>query len=318
MGHLLGRRARERRRYLTTLLAELCQGSSGTLAHLSVLSPENGIRVGDVSEFDPGGFSNVDASRSPADYSANLDRARTVATIMENRLLVREALALSPGDAVLDIGSGNGEEAQAIAQAVGPGGRVMGADLSSALVEEARRRTPAALDNVEFIVADAHDLPFAAGEFDAVRAERVLQHVDDPTQVAREMVRVVRTGGRVAAWEPDWDLTFISSSDQETSTAVLKHAVGAVRNPRLGRNLAALLGQAGLSNVRIVPRIGLWETLDALEERIGPTAAVAELVSDGQVTEERAERWLAELREDALKGRLSAGVCGFVVSREKP
>jgi ubiquinone/menaquinone biosynthesis C-methylase UbiE len=271
-----------------------------------------------ASAFDPGGFSNVDASGSPDDYSANLDRARAVAAIIENRLLVREALALSPGDSVLDIGSGNGEEALEIAQVVGPGGRVVGADLSSALVEEAKQRTPAALENIKFMVADAHNLPFSEGEFDAVRAERVLQHVECPAQVAREMVRVVRSGGRVAGWEPDWDLTFISSSDQETSAAVTEHNARAVRNPRVGRNLAALLGQAGLSKISVIPRIGLWETLDAIDERIGPRAAVAELIDEGKLTDDRADRWLTELRADAAAGRLTAGVCGFVVGGEKP
>ena len=79
--------------------------------------------AGVVSEFDPGGFSNVDASRSPADYSANLDRAQAIWTIVENRLLVRDALGLDSGDAVLDVGSGNGEEVQAIAE-TGKGGVV--------------------------------------------------------------------------------------------------------------------------------------------------------------------------------------------------
>lgn len=269
------------------------------------------------SGFDPGGFSNVDASSSPAEFSASLDRARAVSTIAENRRLVRDAVAAGPGDAVLDVGSGNGEEARAIAQLVGEDGRVVGVDLSSALVEEARRRTPKTLANIEFIVADGHALPFSDGEFDAVRTERTLQHVEDPQQVAEEMVRVTRPGGRVAAWEPDWGLLFVSSSDQATSSAVAERVAGSVRNPRIGRGLAALFGRAGLSNINVVARIGLWETLESVEERLGPTATVRKLVAEGELTESRAERWLAELREDASAGTLVAGVCGFVVSGQR-
>lgn len=268
-------------------------------------------------EFDPGGFSNVDASGSPATYSANLDRARAISAIVENRRLVREALALGPGDLVLDVGSGNGEEAQAIAEVVGAGGRVVGADLSSGLVEEARRRLPETVSNVEFVVADAHALPFQDGEFDAVRAERVLQHVEDPARVANEMVRVARRGGRVAGWEPDWGLAFVSSSDPETAALVAARVAGATRNPFVGRNLAALLGRAGLANITVVARIGLWETLAEVEERLSPTKTVQALVADGTLTQARADSWLGELKDDAEAGRLVAGVCGFVVSGEK-
>lgn len=268
-------------------------------------------------EFDPGGFSNVDASGSPAEYSANLDRARAIGVIVENRRLVRDALALAAGDVVLDVGSGTGEEAQAIAELVAPGGRVVGVDLSVALVEEARRRLPETVGNVEFAVADAQALPFPDGEFDAVRAERLLQHVEDPAHVAREMVRVARTGGRVAGWEPDWGLTFVSSSDPETSALVCERVARTTRNPMVGRNLAALFGRAGLVDVRVVARIGLWDALETVEERLSPTMTVRALVTDGTLADARATGWLQELRDDAEAGRLVAGVCGFVVSGKK-
>lgn len=131
------------------------------------------------------------------------------------------------------------------------------------------------------------------------------------------MVRVVRLGGRVAAWEPDWGLTFVSSSDPETSGLVCARVAGATRNPLVGRNLAALFGRAGLSDVTVVARIGLWETLETVEERLSPTKTVDTLVADGILADARATSWLAELRQDAEAGRLVAGVCGFVISGRK-
>lgn len=221
------------------------------------------------------------------------------------------------GDAVLDVGSGNGEEVCEIAAIVGVLGRVVGVDLSNALVEEARRRAPSTLANIEFVVGDGHALPFEDGEFDSVRAERTLQHVDDPARVATEMVRVVRSGGRVAVWEPDWGLLFIGSTDQETSTIVAGRVAAAVRNPRIGRNLASVFRRAGLRDLSVVARIGLWETLAAAEERARLTPTVHEAVAGGQFALDRAERWLAELGDDDAAGSLVAGVCGVVVSGRK-
>jgi hypothetical protein len=56
----------------------------------------------------------------------------------------------------------------------------------------------------------------------------------------------------------------------------------------------------------------------AVPNRLGPTATIKKLVADGELTDSRAERWLAELREDAATGTLVAGVCGFVVSGQRP
>ena len=89
----------------------------------------------------------------------------------------------------------------------------------------------------------------------------------------RRVRRRRRPGGRVAAWEPDWGLTFISSSDQRASAAVADRVERETHNPRVGRNLATLFERAGLSNISVVARIGLWETLDVVE-RLRPTEAV--------------------------------------------
>jgi SAM-dependent methyltransferase len=156
--------------------------------------------------------------------------------------------------------SGNGEEVREIATLVGAGGRVIGIDLSATLVDEARSRTPVEAANVEFVVGDAHALPFEDGTFDAVRAERTVQHVDDPALVVSEMARVTRAGGRVAVTEPDWGLLFIAASDQETSVHVCERVATGSRNPRIGRNLALLFGQSAASGRDSLgrPSRGLW------------------------------------------------------------
>src|SRR4051794_22423733 len=72
-----------------------------------------------------------------------------------------ERLAVKAGEYAVDIGCGTGETTVALARAAAPGGRAVGIDISSALLEEARKRTKAADVDVTFVVADAEDAPVA-------------------------------------------------------------------------------------------------------------------------------------------------------------
>ena len=266
---------------------------------------------------DPAGFRDVDRAGDAAAFSANLDRATSVEAIARNRELVREALALSVGDHLLDVGCGNGEEVRAAAALVGTG-RAVGLDMSEALVSEALRRTPAGTRNVEFVVGDAHALPFSDDSFDAVRTERVLQHVADPTAVVGEMVRVLRPGGRLAAWEPDWGLAFVDSSDTVTTAAVLDRVSTAARNPWIGRALRRLFRDAGLGEVFVLPRVGLLSEFTVADERLHLTRHVQDGVSNGTIERELADEWLDRLKMADAAGSFLAGVCGFVAGGRKP
>src|SRR5215217_3631835 len=77
------------------------------------------------------------------------------------------AARLAPGQRVLDIATGTGLAAEAAADAVGPTGRVVAADISPAMLDRARERL-GTLPNVSFAVEDGQDLGFPAGCFDVV------------------------------------------------------------------------------------------------------------------------------------------------------
>ena len=110
-----------------------------------------------------------------------------------------------PSDAaVLDVGCGPGTITVDLARHV-PDGRVVGVDRSAEIVEQARSHASVAgVANVSFEPADVYRLPFADGTFDAVHAHQVLQHITDPVAALREMGRVCRPGGIVAAREADF------------------------------------------------------------------------------------------------------------------
>ncbi len=109
-----------------------------------------------------------------------------------------EFCRLAPGERVLDVACGPGAATLAAARAVGPAGRVVGVDLSPAMLEAARRRAAAAPAPIEWRAASAEELDMPDASFDAVVCQLGLMLFARPTEALRQMARVVRGGGRVA------------------------------------------------------------------------------------------------------------------------
>jgi demethylmenaquinone methyltransferase/2-methoxy-6-polyprenyl-1,4-benzoquinol methylase len=107
---------------------------------------------------------------------------------------------LSRGQAALDVACGTGKLTAALAGAVGPAGRVVGVDLSSAMLHEARHAF-GGLANVEFRIGDALALPVDDGSFDAATIAFGLRNLSSFEDGFREMARAVRSGGRVVCLE---------------------------------------------------------------------------------------------------------------------
>jgi SAM-dependent methyltransferase len=106
-----------------------------------------------------------------------------------------------PGEAVLDVGCGLGPTTIELARAVGPKGRVVGIDVSGAMIAEARRRG-AGLANLEFIAADAASHRFAAPFADLMFSRFGVMFFGDPTAVFANLRRALKPEGRVvfACW----------------------------------------------------------------------------------------------------------------------
>jgi ubiquinone/menaquinone biosynthesis C-methylase UbiE len=117
-----------------------------------------------------------------------------------------EALEIVPDERVLDVacGSGNG----ALAAARRAWGNTVGADFVPALLERGRERAAAERLEIEFVEADAQDLPFEDASFDLTMSIFGAMFAPDQERTAAELLRVTKPGGRIgmANWTPDGGL----------------------------------------------------------------------------------------------------------------
>ncbi|QES47384.1 SAM-dependent methyltransferase [Streptomyces venezuelae] len=161
---------------------------------------------------------------------------------------------LRPGLSVLDVGCGPGTITADLAELVAPGGRVVAVDAAADVVAQARTyAAERGLTGIEFGTADVHALDFPDDSFDVVHAHQVLQHVGDPVQALREMRRVCRPGGIVAARDADYAaMTWYPAAPALDDWLDLYRRVARANGgePDAGRRLLSWARAAGFTEVR--------------------------------------------------------------------
>ncbi|MDO9015298.1 MAG: arsenite methyltransferase [Deltaproteobacteria bacterium] len=158
--------------------------------------------------------------------------------------------SLRVGETVLDLGSGAGFDCFLAARQVGPGGRVIGVDMTPAMIEKARAnaaRVGAA--NVEFRLGEIERLPVADGEVDVILSNCVVNLSPDKPAVFREAARALKPGGRIAIA----DVVATAPLPEAMRQEIALHA-GCVAGAATVDEVAELLRAAGLTEVRVVVR----------------------------------------------------------------
>lgn len=106
--------------------------------------------------------------------------------------------SLRGGEVVLDLGSGGGFDCFLAAEKVGPSGRVIGVDMTPAMIDRARRNAErGGLTNVEFRLGELEALPVEDNSIDVVMSNCVINLVPDKRRVFHEIARVLKPGGRM-------------------------------------------------------------------------------------------------------------------------
>ena len=199
---------------------------------------------------------------------------------------------LRAGQVVLDLGSGGGFDCFLAGPKVGAEGRVIGVDMTPEMLSKARGnlesyRKSTGMDNVEFRLGEIEHLPVADASVDVVISNCVINLSPDKPQVWREIARVLKPGGRVAAS----DMALLRPLPENVRD-MFEALVGCVAGAVLVDDYRAMVEAAGLTDVALTPKpeyvAALESFQDPLYQEIAkalPTGtAVADYVTSLDVT----------------------------------
>ena len=152
------------------------------------------------------------------------------------------------GETVLDLGSGAGFDVFLAAREVGPGGHVIGVDMTPEMLERARRNAAAGgYRNVDFREGRIEALPVEDDSVDLVISNCVINLVPDKAAVYREIARVLRPGGRVVVSDVVLDAPL-----PEAIAGSVAALTGCVAGAAMRTDYLRTIRDAGLHDVEIV------------------------------------------------------------------
>jgi SAM-dependent methyltransferase len=195
----------------------------------------------------------------PSGHHESVLRSHTWRTVANSAGYLLDSL--QPHMKILDIGCGPGTITVDLAALV-PQGHVTGLEPVPDVLDQARNvAEERGIKNVDFVVGDAHALEYPDDSFDVVHAHQVLQHIGDPVQALREMRRVTKPGGFVAARDVDFSImTWYPEVPglTEWQRLWIRVARASGGEPEAGRRLHVWARQAGLDPARITATAGTW------------------------------------------------------------
>lgn len=247
-----------------------------------------------------------------------LDAVARRPDMLRSHAVASAMMRLGPGVRVLDAGCGTGAATAELVAAVLPDGSVTGVDVSPEFLAAARRRLDPTLP-LRFQEGDLTALPFTDGEFDVVRVERVLQHLDDPAAAVAEMTRVLVPGGRLCVLDSEWASLAVDVGEEHVDLVdrVIGNFLGESSQARIGRALRRTLRRGGLADVevQVVPF-----TFTSLADVAGIFPQFDETIPAEARLILPADRdaWFAALRAADAAGELWVCALSYVACGTKP
>lgn len=156
---------------------------------------------------------------------------------------------LSPGEVVLDLGSGGGIDVLLSARRVGPTGKAYGLDMTSQMLALAREnQSKAGIQNAEFLEGEIEKIPLPDNSVDVIISNCVVNLSTDKDRVLREAFRVLKPGGRLAISD-----VVVSGDVPDEIRRSVELWIGCIAGALHDHEYTAKLAQAGFERIHIEP-----------------------------------------------------------------
>lgn len=249
------------------------------------------------------------------EMSARQERlARTPDMARQRDALIR-SLTPTRGEAILELGSGNGILARDLVGLVGSEGRVVGIDTSDFIISMARYICPEA----EFLLADAQELPFEDASYDKVVAAQVFCFMQDVDKALGEVFRVLKPGGRLVLLDTDWDSLVWRNREPDLMRRVMEAYTGVYTDPYLPRSLRQRMFDIGFTDIGMDSLV-ILNTDFGEDTYAGQTAnfAIPIIEKSPSFTADEMDRWLKDQEDLATSGGFFFSLNRYIAVATKP
>lgn len=264
-------------------------------------------------------FNNADVADTEALWRVDyLKRVNEVPAIKRYKQKALELLGPQKGEHILDIGCGIGEGLRAIYDHTPTVKSLVGIDNSQTMIAQAFALTPQDLLNgrtIMFQQEDAHNLSFENERFDASYSDRTFQHLTQPHQAFREMVRVTKSGGRIIVADTDWSTLGFRGTSPKVEKTIRDTYFNIITNPHMGGMLEQIFKENGLKDIEVLREAIDLPSLQAIEDVLALEKSLNLAKDNGLFSKTDSERCLEELLKP--QGVVEASLAIFIVKGVK-
>lgn len=223
-----------------------------------------------------------------------------------------DRMKIRPGDRVLDLGCGAGFDIPALCHLVGPEGEVHGWDNDPEMLLKITKSDRFVQDTVQLARISAVENLVISDEFNSIRADRLLQHLEDPALAVQNALKLLKRGGKFVVLDTDWTSFTIECPEKalERSISGFVHSEG-VASPWAAKAAHRLFCEAGFVNVKsetFVLRLSGQDLPGSVMEEMEDA-----VVSEGLLSTNEMARW-REYRQRAFEGGYFYSSLNFVIT----